>query len=369
MDNLSVYLTVHGWQAMSEPGPAGRLWEHSDSRLAVAVPHQVQRGSIDWRSIMERLAHVERLTVAQVEADVMLLSTDVANLRAANDLVITDTIPYEAGVVMMQGGWRMLRACATTSMKPRAQIRSNYNRRADQIAETVRMAHTKKGSFIIPLLLPISEPPRLSPGLVDAAPPEPVERRVMRTFAEALTKVYEVVVKPEREPNANGTLDLILAGVSAEFASALHRVLIEEAVAEFGATFQWAPMAGPQPEGLKGVTIPSASAPRVAVVAERLRETPPQPQFEILTGPIVAVARDPERGGIVTIDTFRNSRNTHVSVRVTDDERFNNALDWMKHRTTVALEGRITRHGSVLLSDRTNAVEPLSSRQLIPHEG
>lgn len=366
--NLSLYLTSHGWTSPRDPGPAGRLWGHEATNLSVAIPEVVQEGTLDWRSITARLAEVERVAVEQVVADVVLMSTDVANLRAANDLIITDTIPYEAGTAMMQGAWRMFRACATTSMKPRAQIRSNYNSRADEIAGTARMAHTKRGSFIIPLLLPVSEPPEVDTGLVDAAPPEPVERRVMRTFAEALTKVHELVVIPEREPRPEDTLDLMLAGVSAEFATALHKVLSEEAVAEFGAKFQWAPIAGPAPEGLVGVSVPAAAAPRVAAVADRLRKVPTEPSVEILTGPIVAVARDAGQGGTVTIDTFRKSRSTHVSVKVTDDERFDSALDWMKRRTTVALEGRITRQGSILMSDRANGVEPLSARQLVSDE-
>lgn len=364
--NLSLYLASHGWESPRHPGVAGRLWSRRNTDLSVAVPHEVREGSLDWRSITTRLAEVERETVEQVVANIMLMSTDVANLRAANDLVITDTIPYEAGTTMMQGAWRMFRSCATTSRKTRAHIRGNYNKEGDEIAATARMAHTKRGSFIIPLLLPVSEPILVDEGLVDAAPPEPVERRVMRTFAEALTKVHEVVVVPEREPRQADALSLIFAGISAEFATALHQVLSENAVDEFGAEFQWAPIAGPQPENLSKVSIPAAAAPRVEAVAKVLRKAAQEPSMEVLTGPIVAVARDEQRGGIVTIDTFRKSRSTHVSVRVTDEQRFDDALDWMKRRTTVALEGRISRQGSILISDRNNGVEPLSARQLLP---
>ncbi|OLT39427.1 hypothetical protein BJF86_08350 [Serinicoccus sp. CNJ-927] len=366
--NLALYLQSHGWASLRDAGAAGRLWDHEETDLSVAVPHEVKEGSLDWRSITARLAEVERVTVEQVVADILFMSTDVANLRAANDLVITDTIPYEAGTAMMRDAWRMFRSCATTSMKVRAQIRGNYNKDADEIAGTARMAHTKRGSFIIPLLLPVSEPVPVDTVLVDAAPPEPVERRVMRTFAEALTKVHEVVVTPEREPRQEDALNLIFAGVSAEFATALHHVLSAEAVAEFGAEFQWAPVAGPHPENLNKVSIPAAAAPRVEAVAKVLRNETQDPGIEILTGPIVAVARDPEQGGTVTIDTFRKSRSTHVSVRVTEDQRFDDALDWMKRRTTVALEGRISRHGNVLMSDRHNGVEPLSARQLVTDE-
>src|SRR5690606_1130660 len=107
---------------------------------------------------------------------------------------------------------------------------------------------------------------------------------------------------------------------------------------------------------------------RIAAVADRLRKVRAEPDVEVLTGPIVGVAGDPDQGWVVTIDTFRKSHSAHVGVHVDDEERFHQALDWMKRRTTVALEGRITRQGSVLMSDRMNGVEPLSARQLIPHE-
>lgn len=362
--NLTLYLSRHGWESPRDPGPAGRLWDHPGTDLSVAIPIEVQEGSLDWRSITERLAEVEHITEEQVVADVILMSTDVANLCAANDLVITDTIPYEAGVSMMQGAWRMFRACATTSIRPRSQIRSNYNRRADEIAETARLAHTKRGSFIIPLLLPVSEPPEVDQGLVESAPPEAIERRVMRTFAEALAKVEQVVVHPDREAPANDVTELVFSGVSAEFATALHHVLTEKAVAEFSATFQWAPVAGPQPEGLSTVSIPAAAAPLVESLAKRLRKAPAGTGVEVLTGPIVGAYRDPDRGGTVTVDTMRNSRSAHVSAKMTEDEPFDQALEWMRRRTTVALEGRITREGGGLFSDRANGVQPLSARQL-----
>jgi hypothetical protein len=86
-----------------------------------------------------------------------------------------------------------------------------------------------------------------------------------------------------------------------EFASALHTVLIEDAITEFGARFQWASIAGPQPESLGGVSIPAAAAPRIATVADRLRKVPTEPSVEVLTGPIVAVARDVEARSIIPL--------------------------------------------------------------------
>lgn len=362
--NLVFYLRSHGWEASREPGPAGRLWDHPAMRLSVAVPNEIREGSLDWHTVAARLAEVERTSVDQLETAVKLLSTDVANIRAANDIVIGDTIPYEAAVTMMQSAWRMFRTCATTSMRVRPQIRSNYNRRADEIADTARMAHTQRGSFIIPLLLPLSEIPRSEDGVLFEAAPEPVERRVMRTFAEALTKVDELVVKPDRLATQDDVMELVFSGVTAEFASSLHQVLMEQAVAQFGATFEWAPLGGKAPEGVSSVSIPAGAAERVEVVARRLRKHTPKRETEVLTGPIISVTRYPSGGGMVIVDTIRNARSAHVGVRVTTDDRFDEALDWMKRRSTVLIEGRITRESGVLSTDRDNGIQLLSDRHL-----
>lgn len=366
--NLSLYLSRSGWKPNRPPGPAGNLWDHPEHSYSVAVPTEVKEGSLDWRSVTERLAAAEHTTAQQIATNVMLMSTDVANLRAANDIIIQDTIPYEAGMTMMQGAWRMFRTCATTSMRPRAQIRSHYDKRADEIANGARMAHTRRGSFIIPLLLPVSEPVQLEQGLVDVAPPEPVERRVMRTFAEALNTINEVVVQPGREMRPSDMAELVFSGVSAEFASSLHRVLKEEAVAEFSATFEWAPAAGLAPNGPATIAIPSAAAPLISSVVDTLRKAPGTSGIEVLTGPIVSASRYSDGGGTIFIDTVRSSRPAHVGVNLTNDELFDNALEWMKRRVTVVLEGHINRVGGDLMSDRPNGVEPLSARQLPEYE-
>ncbi|GLP76376.1 hypothetical protein TUM20983_34860 [Mycobacterium antarcticum] len=71
--------------------------------------------------------------------------------------------------------------------------------------------------------------------------PEPPERRVMRTFAEALATLDREVVQPEREPRASVDPALIRSGVSHQFVAALHRVLTQESVEEFSASFDWSP--------------------------------------------------------------------------------------------------------------------------------
>lgn len=152
----------------------------------------------------------------------------------------------------------------------------------------------------------------------------------MRTFAEALAAVDEIAVKPEREPNATGIQELIRSGVSHEFAASLRRVLTEEAVGNFSATFEWAPGGGPAPQTPTTVSIPAEASELVKQVAEKLKTAAMPQQAEYLTGPIVGVHRDDEdRSGVVTVQVSRNARPAHVSVNVSR-ERLDEALDWMK---------------------------------------
>jgi len=207
-DRLTRYLAATGWLAPEQPGNAGGLWRHPQSDLLLPVPTRLVDGGLDWDRLVERVAQVEDASPVEVVARIDARLVDVANLRAANDIVIRDTIPYHAGVTMVRESYGMLRAVATTSLGPRAHIRGRYRRHADEIAERARMAHTKRGSFIIPIHIPIPEPAPVSdtlPGDEFWVAPESEERRVMRTFAQALAAVDELAVQPEREPSGDAS--------------------------------------------------------------------------------------------------------------------------------------------------------------------
>ncbi|MBA2716913.1 MAG: hypothetical protein H0U51_07675 [Propionibacteriales bacterium] len=366
-DRLTAYLQSTGWLPPSEAGPAGGLWRLPGSELLLPVPHELVNEGLDWQRIVERLADIEGVAEDDIAARLEGRLVDVANIRAANDIVIRDTIPYTAGVTMVRESWTMLRAAATTSLGPKAHIR-RYRQSADSVIESARMAHTRRGSFIIPIYLPLPEPEQVTDVLpaaaLETAVPESQERRIMRTFAEALAAMDEIAVRPEKEPSANGVQDLIRSGVSHEFAASLRRVLAEEAVADFSASFIWAPAGGPAPRTPATVSITAAANERIQRVAERLRQVPAAQQTEYLIGPIVGVHRDDEdRSGVVTVQVSRNARPAHMNVNVSRD-RLDEALDWMKARATVVVQSKVRRTSTGLMADGLDAVTTLASHQL-----
>lgn len=364
------YLIASGWLRPAETGPAGGLWRHPQSDLLLPVPHQLAIGGLDWERLVERLAQVEEADVPDVLARLEGRLVDIANLRAANDIVISDTIPYSAGVTMVRESWTMLRASATTSFGARSHIR-RYRASADQIIETARMAHTKRGSFIIPIHLPLPEPPAAPKEQSDAlegtdfqVTPESQERRVMRTFAESLAAIDTVAVQPEKEPTSDDIHDLVRAGVSHEFMASLHRLLGEEAISEFSAAFEWASGGGPPPRDIDEVAVPAAARERIKNLSMKLKTEAPARNTEYLTGPIVGVHRDEEtQAGTVTVQVSRNARLANVTVNVSR-ERLSQALDWMKAHETMVVESRVHRASYGLMADARDSVAPIKSHQL-----
>jgi hypothetical protein len=372
-DKFVRYLSSTGWIAPANPGAAGGLWRHPDSELLLPLPNELEEGGIDWQRLTERIAIVEDAEIVDVLARLDGRLVDIANLRAANDIVITNTIPFNAGVTLVREGWAMLRSSATTSLGPRAYIRK-YRPAGDQLIESARMAHTKRGSFVIPIHLPIPEPQAAVSTAETGDPafdgfeiesPESEQRRVMRTFAESLAAIDEVAIQPEREPTTDNVIDLIRAGVSHQFAAALHRVLDEESVAEFSASFEWAPSGGPAPSGTGQISVPAAARERVSTIAKQLKAPAPQRVTEELTGPIIRVERHTDTDtGVVTVQAVRAGRVAHVNVNVSSD-RLDEALVWMRARETVVIQSLVHRSSTGLMADSSDAVFPLKSRHLI----
>lgn len=364
-DRVVRYLAASGWTAPHEKGSAGELWVHPASKFTLPIPYQLDREGVEWRAVAERLAMIENVPVTTITVRFSEQPMDVVNLAAANDIRVKDTIALEAGVALVQSYWTMLRSAATTAMAPRSFI-TTYRKSGDELIAGARLAHTRKGSFIIPILLPLSDPPPDPnprqdpiPGVVSVTvEPEPLERRVMRTFAEALSAINTLVVQPAKEPQGTVMPELVRAGVSHQFANALHRVLTEQTVSEFSAAFEWAPV-GETPTTARKVAIPSEADELVRVVVARLKEKVPSRVEEQFVGPIRRVERDPDaETGSVTVQSIRNGRPANVTVRLSP-ELLDQAWDWARDHRTLVVNSKVERTSDGLIARTNDAVLPV----------
>lgn len=367
---LRRYLKYQGWQEQGE-GPAGTLWVKGGRR--VGVPHSDDNPDLICGAI-ERIARAQHST-ARETADAACRSLyDVACLRTANDHRVIDTIPLKTAERILKSARTMLRATATTAGSEKAQIGS-YSHRGDQVVHQALIGHTERGSFVIPVLIPLPEP--LPPDPDQSAltlpwveyhrvAPEPFERRVVRTFAQSMQAVYEMVVEPARDLSTDEVFSLVSQGVSREFCSALHGILSETAVSDFEVSVQWA-AAVPAPEALPNrVVIPAGAADLISRVAERLRRQPVDVR-QIFSGMIVQLrhAHEDDQFGEIAVSTVRQGRTSEIYVRLPLPD-YRRAWQWHDSQRAVLVEGDVKRvPGGHLRVDQPVRCHPVNESVLI----
>lgn len=342
--DLHSFMMSAGWHPISE-GQLGQLWQ-SKSGMRVGVPYGINSQAPEWSSVLERLAHDARSSVQVIADAINGLWVDSFDFRASNDIYIDNTIPAKAGADLFQSVWRLLRSAATTSRGPKAQIAGNFSTVGDEAVENARFAHTRQGSYILPLIVPLQRPLNEDPSTFQldssgrASYHEPPARRATRTMLEALNAVSVGLVDPARDPKPSVVSDLVYAGVSREFINAVHDIVRHESVANLDVTAGWADMLpGPSGSPTK-IVIPSESAPLLKRVAPMFKRSP-EPKTETLTGPIYKMAdREGDKFGIATMEVPRRGRVSQVDVFL-DREQLAMAHEWFPAHKTVLIEGRV----------------------------
>lgn len=369
-DDVRSYLRRLGGTQETE-GRGGSLWTIRGRHVGVAS--EIELGSVEWRSVIDRLGAAISKPAAEVEREVQTQFVDVARLRAAKDVVIEGSIPLDAGVKLVTSARTMLRASATTAQKLRPQISGSYSVTGDKLAQEARLGHTIHGSYIIPILMPLPRYQDTPRGRVPfegmeihQVSYEPAQRRVMRTLAEALSAVEQVVVRPGKMPQAKDANEIVAAGVSRELVNALIEVVDSPSVASFTADFDWASSAMPPKVDSGTVEIPHDASELLTATAKLLKSSNPQVQQSV-TGPIVEVRHVPrDPFGEVAIQTIRNGRPAEVRVRIREPE-VADCLEWMRSARTVLVDGRIRRSpGRPLLIEQPLRLLPVDLTYLHP---
>jgi hypothetical protein len=338
------YLTRAGWFA-GGAGAFGELWmkqENPDQQPGLAVPYHLDSESQEFQAIAWRLAQDEKRAQAVVEDAVGREFQDVQNYRIADRFAFDHSVLLDSAANVLASARRIVRAAATTSRKPRAQIGSNFSKPGDELAARARLSHTKNGSFVLPVVMPVEPPVQASDHmLVRQLVIEPSERRVTRTVATAIAALNSIAVQPSHSPRADDLMDLIQSGVSRELVSAVRAIAADSGVHAFDTTFQWAASVG-TPGGLPDrVTIPDDAVELLGRVEQRLRAAKPAPDQSV-SGQIVDVRYEPgDPTGEVAIKTIRNNRDVEIRITVRS-QTVNSAHDWAKNGRAIVARGNVT---------------------------
>ena len=287
---LVVYLTRHGWVKASE-GLLGSIWMQQVGGETIAVPRGITSANYEWAGIVDRIGRTDPEGARALTFELRATYADVAEFAAEDGFGDDESIALSAGEELVTTAHRIYRSSATTARRPTLHIGRNFSVVGDRIAERARMGHTRRGSYLVPILMPIpvdhEESLDTDDALLKAAPESP-ERRVTRTMAQSLAAIASNIVEPGRDPRPDVIAALQLAGASRETVTALQNVLSEPGVERVRTTFRWS--AGTAaPAGLpESVTFPSEAAELLGRAADMMRKTKVEPG-ERFTGRIIEV--------------------------------------------------------------------------------
>jgi hypothetical protein len=348
VDAIEAYLRDKGWRIIGS-GSIGRLWGEGES--SIGVPYRADDHIID--GVIERISLAEGRPKRTVARAIRFRLFDITNLRTANDRLIVDTIPLETAAKVITSARTMFRTVGTTARRERAEISGNYSRLGDEVVRDSLMGHTERGSFIIPVLVPLPEPdqpdthqPRLDEGSdapeFHSAQPEPFERRVVRMFAQSLHALKDILVTPAVDPTPTQIHELVYRGVSREFCSALSDILSQTAVAEFEASVEWASAIQAPGRVPLTVTIDADAVDLIDKAASKLRHERVNPTHTF-SGTIVQLRHLSTHGdfGEISVSTMRRGRPAEIIVRLPLGI-YQQAWEWHVADRAVLIQGKLT---------------------------
>lgn len=344
LDDLRLYMQREGW-VERPPGPAGSLW--SNGSFEIAVPASDDDARL-VHGVLERLASWAKEESVDLSERIRYYSVDVTDLRADMFDSSVEAIPLGVAEVMTRSARTLIRSAATTASRPRGDLRGNYSRLSEELVAKARMGHTKRGSFIIPILVPLPSAESLEPDVqmlddpTRVAVPEPYERRAVRTLAQSLQAIQNVIIDPGKAPTMNSLHDAIELGVSRELCQAVSELLSQPSIIEFDALFSWGGLVKAPARLPRTVRLSAEGRDLVEMASERLRQVHRE-NSRTFSGNIVGLRRvGVDSTGYVSVATIRNGRSAEITVSL-PYRRYKEALRWHDDGRVILVEGEIEK--------------------------
>lgn len=357
---------IEQWQLLGE-GQQGSLWE---SPVGDFVVPRALDGDPDLAvSVINRISAVVGRPNAETRDDIVFGSADIIDLRVDGPTVGRGWISFELAAAVLVKSYAAFRAAATTAFGPKPEIH-RYSVLGDEVVESAQMAHTRDGSFIFPIIVRLprrrADDQQSVAGIREAELTEPKERRVTRTFAEALGALGELLPSASDDSlNARSLPELVRAGASRQFCLALARLLSDAHVERVTADFRWAKNGPPSSTLPKRTHLTKLQVDGLKSAANLLRNAS-DPSLDLYTGKIVSmsageVASDPH---YLRLQTVRRCRLVMIDIRV-DGQTHDDAEPWYLSGQTVSVRGKIRRQSNGWVMDSPVGLSPLDLQNLL----
>lgn len=352
-DSLKAYLEDDHWHFSSSPRVNVELWARNGHEIIVPLNTRAPDYSKRIRNFVEDLARERGAPEGDVLRELLYIEDDVIDFIVAD---VDNSIPLYKAAKILEGAKALAIASACSVIKRRSYHGNRRPEKARRFADSVRMGHTRRGSFIIPIISPVHsdrinilDQPQETLSL--AGESEFFPRRATGMMADALKLLHDLAVEPGERPVGNYLNRAVVDGLSADTCAAITQMLTSAGDAGLDVSFQWAVASPPRTAGAEELSFPVAAAPVISEIGEALRSEV-QVDDTVLYGFVSSLERDlGEPMGTVKVRTLINGRTRPVSVTLNESE-YHLAAEANDLRIRVVVAGPLTRERNGTLAMR-----------------
>ena len=352
---LSAYARGSGWTKIEQYG------DHSDVYVGEGLPEiilpRTQRLG-DYPNVVSQLigifaraAEVDELSLYR---DLVTSDRDVIRVRVQGE--DDGAVSLTDGVNLIGGARDMLLAAACSLWHPQPLYRAGANKEANDYLRQVRLGQTEQGSFTVTLLTPVIPPPMQQQlDLKWQIERDPVERRITKRLAEALTATREATEKTIGGDD-NAFTTAVSQGISANLCEALAE-LIEPSPA-LDVSLSWA-RTRPRERARDVIRFDNDDASILREAARAFRNREPRPD-ERLFGFVHRLKRgENETAGTITLRADIDGQPQSVTAVLAQSD-YERAIEAHEGRAAVIAQGDLERVGQrwSLLNPRIVSIVP-----------
>jgi hypothetical protein len=319
---LKALLEDEHWEFSSSPRPNVELWARNGHEIILPLNARAPDYSKRIRNFIEDLAHERGASQEDVARELLYIDDDIIDFVVAE---VDNSVPLTNATKILEGAKALAIASACSVIKRRSYHGHRRPDKARKFADAVRMGHTRRGSFVIPIISPVHSDrinilDQEQESISLAGESEFFPRRATGMMADTLKVLHDLATTSEEKRPASDLNRAVVDGLSADTCSAMVQMLTSAGDAGLDVSFHWAVASPPRRAGAEQLSFPVEAVPAIDAIEEVLRSNI-EVDDTVLYGFVSSLERDQgEPLGSVKVRTIIDGRTRPVSVTLNESE-------------------------------------------------
>lgn len=341
--SIQQYLSARNWRRIEAYGDFACIYRHeTHGELIVPNTNKVAGYARVVADILKRLSHVEKCDQITLYRNISEVGFDVIRLRVP--VAERGTVPIQVGMSTLENALRLMKSAVHSTDKAEkfaAQYGGVNSTQGKEFLSHLRLGQTEQGSFVLPLLSPISND--IAKKKEDNAfPSVPYSRQVTKRLTKALKAAQRAIQTSTSENILHTFLPAIAEGVSVNLCKSLSAII--ETTHDLDISVSWATSSPEKEESFK-ISFSSYDGERLKEAAKVIEKHDPKPNI-ILQASVTDLHRDPEENGSerITIKAKMDGKEVKITAKL-DEYLYRNAVIAHQHNTIIHIKGTLLKNG------------------------